>query len=652
MNKFNRNSTGVALAVVFALGFVAPIKSFAATAPSLGAESTYAIVSSTFTNSNTAPQTVINGDRCDTTPPGTAPLTTTGTITTGGCDPATGTAQSAALNNVTDGLNTQACTTIAGTLNGVIIGANPAGMFPPGCYAVTGAMNITTGTSVTLDATAPGGAGSVWIFRSTGALTTGASTAGFPSVVLANGATASNVFWAPAAATTLGANFALSLTPTFVGSILDAAGISIGHFTNLSGRALAFGGTVLTDANTITVPPSTLATLHVVKVVVNNSGGTSTPPTFNLHVQFNGTDVAGSPAAGAASPGTSYSLAAGTYVVSEDTSAAYTQTFSASCPAGSITLSANDNQTCTITNTDIAPTLHVIKLVVNTGSGTAVASSFSLNVKSATSTSDVAGSPAAGLGGVGTPYTLYAGTFLVSEAASTTYTQSFSASCPSGSITLFAGDAKTCTLTNTYVTPVVTPPAAPPAPVVSSGGGGGGTSMILPIIGISKVASPLALPGGAGSVTYNYTVWNVGERSALVNVTVTDNKCSTLTLLYGSDTNGNGKLDLGEVWKYSCTEVLSTTTTNTAIATGYGDDVFHQSTIATAIATVVVGTSSTPILPSPFIAPLASVVFLVPNLPDTGFPPQGESTQWGIIMAAGILAVSLLIYVNRKKQDA
>ena len=58
----------------------------------------------------------------------------------------------------------------------------------------------------------------------------------------------------PVAATTIGANAAPSPTPTFVGNILDAAGISIGHFANLTGRALAFGGTVTTDAATITVP--------------------------------------------------------------------------------------------------------------------------------------------------------------------------------------------------------------------------------------------------------------------------------------------------------------------------------------------------------------------------------------------------------------
>ncbi|MBI3345460.1 MAG: IPTL-CTERM sorting domain-containing protein [Gammaproteobacteria bacterium] len=105
-------------------------------------------------------------------------------------------------------------------------------------------MNVTLGTTVTLS-----GAG-VYIFRPGGALNTGDNSL----VTLAGGACASDVFWAPVGATTLGANAALSLTPTFVGNILDNAGITIGHFANLTGRALAFSGTVTTDANTITVP--------------------------------------------------------------------------------------------------------------------------------------------------------------------------------------------------------------------------------------------------------------------------------------------------------------------------------------------------------------------------------------------------------------
>ena len=112
------------------------------------------------------------------------------------------------------------------------------------CYSSGGAMNVTLSTTVTLN-----GAG-VYIFRPGGALNTGANS----MVILAGGACASDVFWAPVGATTLGANAALSPTPTFVGNILDAAGVTIGHFANLTGRALAFGGTVTTDADTITVP--------------------------------------------------------------------------------------------------------------------------------------------------------------------------------------------------------------------------------------------------------------------------------------------------------------------------------------------------------------------------------------------------------------
>ena len=230
-------STGFAVL----LSLSAPI--LAATAPSLGAASTFGVVSSTFTNSNTAPQTIINGDVCYTTVPTTPPLLINGTTTTP-CSPGTGGAQSFALAI----LNGQPCTPlpIGVPLDAVVIGSNPPGTFSPGCYFRAGAIDITASTTVTLS-----GAG-VYIFRSTGgALTTGADS----QVLLTNGACASNVFWAPVGATTLGANSGPSLvTPTFQGNILDAAGISLGHFANLTGRALAFGGTVTTDANTITVP--------------------------------------------------------------------------------------------------------------------------------------------------------------------------------------------------------------------------------------------------------------------------------------------------------------------------------------------------------------------------------------------------------------
>ena len=214
----------------------------AATAPNLGSTATYGVVSSTFTNSNTSPQTIIKGDVCFTTGPTTPPLTITGTTVTP-CPPSTGLDEGLALAN----LNGQVCTFLGAAiaLDAIVIGSNPPGTIPPGCYFSSGAMNITVSTTVTLN-----GAG-VYIFRPGGALTTGADS----KVVLAGGACASDVFWAPVGATTLGANSAPSLiTPTFAGNILDAAGVTLGHFANLTGRALAFGGTVTADANTITVP--------------------------------------------------------------------------------------------------------------------------------------------------------------------------------------------------------------------------------------------------------------------------------------------------------------------------------------------------------------------------------------------------------------
>jgi hypothetical protein len=126
----------------------------------------------------------------------------------------------------------------------------------------------------------------------------------------------------------------------------------------------------------------------------------------------------------------------------------------------------------TDTNTITAPicsspaTLNIIKNVVN---WTAIASDFSLHVKYPLG-SDVAGSPATWTWTPGTAYSLSAWNYIVSENANTSYTQSFAWDCnTSGNISLLAGDNKTCTITNTYITPVIS---------WGGGGGGGGSSTI------------------------------------------------------------------------------------------------------------------------------------------------------------------------------
>ena len=103
-------------------------------------------------------------------------------------------------------------------------------------------------------------------------------------------------------------------------------------------------------AQTCTITANDVApTLTVVKQVVNDNGGTRAPGDFSLHVKRAGADVAGSPAAGTAS-GRTYTLAAGTYAVSEDAVAGYLGTISGACAAdGTVTLKEGDAKTCTIT---------------------------------------------------------------------------------------------------------------------------------------------------------------------------------------------------------------------------------------------------------------------------------------------------------------
>ncbi len=483
MKNLNKNFIITAVVASLIVGFSGPLAAFAATTPTLGDASTFGILGSTYTN--TVSGTTIVGDLGYTTGPAVAPTVSGTTYDNTGIYSQAGTDQGTALSN----LNAQACTCTfpsgaidlaADTTHGTI------GVYTPGVYCTGASSAASIGTGgITLSGNG------TYIFRINGAFTTVTGS----NVTLTNGASANDVFWTPTSATTLGTN------STFRGTVIDPSGITIGSTVGWTGRALAFGGTVSTDVDTITAPTS----LHVIKLVI---GGTAVPSDFSIHVKSGGTDVLGSPAPGAAAPGTTYSLTAGTYAVSEAANSAYTQSFTGDCSS-------------------------------------------------------------------------------------------------SGSITLATGDNKICTIVNTAVAVVLTP-------AVVQGGPSTGSGRIIPLIGITKIPTPLALPAGSGSVTYNYTVWNVGGQQALDDISVTDNACSPVTYVSG-DLNGNGKIDPHESWKYTCTTTLSKTTTNTAIATGYSDDGYHQASVATAIATVVVG--------APIAPPLINIIKVPSRL--TPFPYGG-----------------------------
>lgn len=205
-----------------------------ATTPSLGAAADFSILSSTYTN--TAPGTTIGGNVGYTTGPAVAPTVGGTTHAADGIYNQAGIDQGVALIN----LNNQTCTFTfapgaidfaADTTHGSV------GVYQPGVYCTSGAASVGTG-GITLN-----GSGT-YIFRVSGALTAVANSV----VTLAGGASACDVFWTPTQATTLGAN------STFVGTDIDPSGITMGSTVTLTGRLLAFGGTVTTDADTMAVP--------------------------------------------------------------------------------------------------------------------------------------------------------------------------------------------------------------------------------------------------------------------------------------------------------------------------------------------------------------------------------------------------------------
>ena len=117
--------------------------------------------------------------------------------------------------------------------NGEILG--------PGVYDIVTAAAIQG--ILTLDA--GGNPNAVFVFRVNGVLSSVAAS----SVVLVNGANATNVYWTSQGATALGAN------TVFQGTAVAVAGAaSLGNAGVLTGRLLSTTGAVTTDTNVVSVP--------------------------------------------------------------------------------------------------------------------------------------------------------------------------------------------------------------------------------------------------------------------------------------------------------------------------------------------------------------------------------------------------------------
>lgn len=128
-------------------------------------------------------------------------------------------------------------TSSGGDLSGQDLGGKT---LSPGVYNFSGA--ATQSGTLTLDAV--GDATGVFIFKINGSLTVGNTS----SVVLVNGAKASNVFWQ------VNGNATLGTSVSFVGSILATQSVSAQTGALITGRLLSESGSVILDSNTVTVP--------------------------------------------------------------------------------------------------------------------------------------------------------------------------------------------------------------------------------------------------------------------------------------------------------------------------------------------------------------------------------------------------------------
>ncbi|MHB0978346.1 MAG: ice-binding family protein [Minisyncoccota bacterium] len=345
MKKINSISA-ITLAVFFVFGLNGPVTVSAATTPSLGDAATYGVLSDTYTNTNVPNPTTINGDVGFTIAPAVIPLGAHPNYGSGVPYATAGTAQATALAS----LNGEGCdfTFVAPA---VVLDATVehVSTYGPGVYCSTGAMSVGTAGGITLS-----GAGT-YIFRSGGALDTVANS----TVNLGPGASACDVFWTPAGATTLNAN------STFIGTVIPTAApwdITILDATSWIGRALAFGHSVTTpDANVTITAPSCApapATFTVTKVVINNDGGIKVVADFPLFV--NATPVVS---------GVANIFVAGAYAVTETTDVNYAQTFSGDCDAsGNINLTSGSTMICTVTNDDIVVPVPVVSSINTSGS--------------------------------------------------------------------------------------------------------------------------------------------------------------------------------------------------------------------------------------------------------------------------------------------
>jgi Ice-binding-like len=227
--RFVPRRAGLAILAAGALALFPAVGAAAATAPvGLASASSFSVLAGTGIT-NTGP-TTISGDV------GTFPTpaeTGFGSVTLGGADHAGDTVTQQAKTDLVTAYDQAA-------------GSGPAVSVPTelgGRTLTPGVYNATTlGITGTLTLDAQGDPGAVFVFQTASTLI----TAGSSNVIVANGATACNVFWQVGSSATLGT------TSHLIGNVLALTSITATTGATIEGRLLARNGAVTLDTNTIT----------------------------------------------------------------------------------------------------------------------------------------------------------------------------------------------------------------------------------------------------------------------------------------------------------------------------------------------------------------------------------------------------------------
>ena len=341
-----------AAAALFAsvyLGGVAPGRlQAAATAPSLGAAASFAVLGgSTVTNTGA---TTIHGDLGVW--PGSAvtgfpPGTVTGTIH------AADAGAQQAQNAVTTAYNSLAGQACDADLTGQDLGGKT---LTSGVYCFSSSAQLTG--SLTLDA--QGSAGAVWVFKVGSTLTTASSS----SVLLINGGSPCNVFWQVGSSTTIGT------TTTFTGNILALTSITVTTGADISGRALARNGAVTLDTNDISAvacaagaATATATTVPASPTATAPTGATATPSAIP------GTATAVAPTATTVPATSTATVPPSTATAAAATATGIAGTATAVAPAATTVPATTVPATPTATPVIVSPTPISPVALPNTGDG-------------------------------------------------------------------------------------------------------------------------------------------------------------------------------------------------------------------------------------------------------------------------------------------